>query len=397
MQGVKELTKLVGAWKKDINIWPSAANLEALSDVEGELAGIMLALGGTMDWAPGQKKPGKSQLPCNFPPETYLRAGKKSVRRNTKAAAKLEADAAAEALAMLVEHFADDEDIPELFQSINVDFGGLEEGMDPGVAYEATKSFEELCSHLGYDSHGCSPMFNAYRHTGAKRATPTSDPALFDAFRKLGQARAEANSFEAIAFHYHQVQGTHSIARQFFTDQPSPKNPMGVVIADAPGLGKTAMAIASIVFLISVGLRQDEGLSLPPLVGECSPLLSQQRSPSYSYTNPGARPYFGEGLSVPNLSSLIIAPGTLTAQWKQEFHVFVKAGVIAIFLYPTSKPARSKFFAEDSPFTTSVVPLRNRVIIATQSVSCLHAKLQYETDATADSFHRVPGSVPATQ
>jgi TATA-binding protein-associated factor len=283
---------------------------------------------------------------------------------------------------MLVDHFADDEEIPELFQAINVDFGGLEEGLDPGVAFEATKTYEELSSHLGYDSHGRSAMFNTHRHTGAKRPTPSSDPALFEAFRKLGSAHPEAESFEAIAFHYHQVQGVHSTVRQFFTDQPSPDNALGIVIADAPGLGKTAMAIAIIAFLISIGLRQDKGLKPPPIVGEC---------PCYRHLpladlpdSLGARPYLGGSRTIPDLATLIIAPGTLTAQWYQEFGVFAKPDVIAVFRFPTAKAARSKFFSEDGPFATSSVPLRNRVIIATQSVS------SYQLGIPPKTYTRIP-------
>jgi hypothetical protein len=60
IDGVKEVTRLVAGFKKDTKLFPSEKNLEALENFEGELAGIMVSLGGIIEKAiPGPKKQGE--------------------------------------------------------------------------------------------------------------------------------------------------------------------------------------------------------------------------------------------------------------------------------------------------------------------------------------------------
>lgn len=151
---------------------------------------------------------------------------------------------------------------------VDIPFGGLEDGLDPGVTVEANLTYGQICGNLGLDTSGRHQLLNDVLHTGLIRLNEWTDADIFEEFRKKGQKHPEARNFVELRLHFHQIQALHSVIRQFFTKKRDMSNGLGVVITDVPGLGKSLEALSVVTFLISVGMRQDAKMPLPPLIGE---------------------------------------------------------------------------------------------------------------------------------
>lgn len=242
-------------------------------------------------------------------------------------------------------------------------------------------AYAEISSNLALDEYGRHPLLNHYLHTGVQRATPTTHFKLFkeyEEYEAAGRSHEMAEYFKPLKLHGHQIQAMHSILRQFFSKAKDPSNPLGVLVADCPGLGKSLEAKATITFLISIGMRQEAKASLPPLIGAIYSL----RLPSAATdgTSSDTHPFLGALDKIPDLPTLIIAPGTLSDQWLNEGHAFVKPGHIHFFRYPNAKPARRKFFGPGGEFSKSSANPRNKIIIAPHSVRSFALKCIPETD-----------------
>lgn len=175
-----------------------------------------------------------------------------------------------EIISLLEDLFSSDTEVPELCGPPEIAFGVPDQdGRDPGVGPESTMSYGELCSNLGLDEFGRLPLFNEFQHSSKESPWSKSGEKLFKKYEELGDTHPHASEFSPSKLHYHQLAGMHSTLRQMLGTERTVLNPMGFLIADSPGLGKTRMSAAVALWLVTCGLKQDfEASVLPPLLGE---------------------------------------------------------------------------------------------------------------------------------
>lgn len=82
------------------------------------------------------------------------------------------------------------------------------------------------------------------------------------------------------------------------------------------------------------------------------------------------RPYLRGHEKIPNLPNLILAPGTLIAQWSDELRFLFSPEAVNILLYPTTREERKLFWAPEGTFAIASRAFLTRIIIlAPHSVS----------------------------
>ncbi|KAF8869930.1 SNF2 family N-terminal domain-containing protein [Infundibulicybe gibba] len=175
-------------------------------------------------------------------------------------------------------------------------------------------------------------QFNKYRDpTGATTAWDSPD-----VFAK-----------EPLKLHWHQLAGVQSVIRNTFTKEPNAEDKCsGILICDEVGLGKTALAIATIAFLNQSIYCAENGSAQPPVLGV------------YKYLNGGSiQPY----------PHLIIAPGTIRKQWLHELKTFFVYKSVDLLVYDSAKEGNSDFWSPTGPFCSSQQRLENRIILTTHS------------------------------
>ena len=116
---------------------------------------------------------------------------------------------------------------------------------------------DEVSVALGFQSRRPF-LFNSYRH--AKGFSAWANPDLFE----------DQNNpdLQPLLLHPHQLSGLHSVIRTSFSSSPVLKGSNGKLIADEVGLGKTAIAIATIAFLSHMSMLQLANKQLPPILCE---------------------------------------------------------------------------------------------------------------------------------
>ncbi|KAJ2911463.1 hypothetical protein MD484_g8951, partial [Candolleomyces efflorescens] len=355
---VASLVKMVANWRKDVVIWSSEENLLKLAHMELELADIRKALGGRADDDP-------------FNPPVVKKKATKIKPEAFKTLAKSED--VQEILALFEAHFAPDEQLPELCAPSSIPFAEPVEGADPGVEVEAGMSYDELCTNLMLGEGGLLRLFNDHRHVNRLTPWTTNGARAFEAFQSK---KENHHLFKPLSMHWHQVAGAHAIVRKFFTKQRSVTNVLGMLIADDVGLGKSFLAALFACFLIELGMRQKKEALLPPLINKF--------------------PFLGTVSKIPNRPTLIVAPGTLQRQWLHELQALLKLHSVDLFCYPSSKSARDRFWAEDSPYNRSKHEHRNRIIIASHSTLLQEYRLLWESNSKVPSKNsdRLPWDHP---
>ena len=140
-------------------------------------------------------------------------------------------------------------------------FGEPVEGADPGVEIESRLSPLDLAQNLGFVL-GRPLLFNSHRHDVG--LTPWDDPSGFQDWESLNTNP----SFTAINLRWHQLAGVHAVLRRLFSKEPI-HEPLGVLIADEVGLGKTLQCTAVVACLTEFVGRQNANppRCLPPLLG----------------------------------------------------------------------------------------------------------------------------------
>ncbi|KAJ2932839.1 hypothetical protein H1R20_g4266, partial [Candolleomyces eurysporus] len=353
---VTSLVKMVANWRKDVMLWNSEENLLKLAHMELELGDIRKALGGRVE----------EDL---FNPVVVRKRGTKFKPQAFKTLARSED--VQEILALFDAHFAPDEQLPELCATSSIPFAEPVDGADPGVEVEASMSYDELCANLQLDDHGRLLLFNQHRHVGRITSWSATGERVFQAFH-LRQENAKL--FKPIKMHWHQLAGAHAIACRFFTKERSVTNILGMLIADDVGLGKSFLALLFAGFLIELGVKQKKKLPLPPLINTF--------------------PYLGTVKKIPNRPTLILAPGTLQRQWLGELQVLFKLHAVDIFCYPSSKAARDRFWADDSPYNKSQHERCNRIIVASHSTLLQEYRLLWEPNSRVPVSERLPFEHP---
>ncbi|KAH6905671.1 P-loop containing nucleoside triphosphate hydrolase protein [Coprinopsis sp. MPI-PUGE-AT-0042] len=238
--------------------------------------------------------------------------------------------------------------------------GGLEvddSSRDLGVTFESTKAYSELAKVLGLDEDGRLLIFNKVRHSGGLTPwTKTGNRAFKEYANEDGPSQ-----FKPLRLHWHQLSGMSAALRKLFREQ-AVKDPIpGVLIADQVGLGKTFLAIAILGLLIQLGTSKSLSHKnlIPPIIQ--------------------ALPFLGPSSDIPDMPSLIIVPGTLNRQWLGELYTLFVLFSVDIFIYPSSKAARLKFFGKDSAWARSEQRMRNRIIVVTHSTLLQEFSMLWET------------------
>jgi SNF2 family DNA or RNA helicase len=139
-----------------------------------------------------------------------------------------------------------------------------------------------------------------------------------------------------------------------------------MLICDEVGLGKTALAISIIAFLNQIVLIQQGGQALPSIIGYYSYVDNYYHISDDLPTD--ERPYLQGSTQVPSLPHLIVAPGTLRAQWIHEVKTLFRLKSVDILLYDSPKSGNSDFWSPTGPFHSSNQDPTNIIILTTHSV-----------------------------
>lgn len=135
------------------------------------------------------------------------------------------------------------------------------DGEDLGVEGEAQMSLHSLNKALDF-LNGLPFIFNKHRHIHGLNAWDDADH--FDTSSTVYNEK----NLVPNALHWHQLSGIHAVLRKLFTETSSPDNPLGILLADEVGLGKTALAISIIAFFSHVHWLIKKTKALPPIISE---------------------------------------------------------------------------------------------------------------------------------
>jgi hypothetical protein len=138
---------------------------------------------------------------------------------------------------------------------------------DLGVEVASKMNAYQLSLFLGFD--GAIPFqFNKYRHK--------SGLLLWDKPDEF--AKEDSADLLEVQLHWHQLCAVYAIVCKTFTIEPTEKAVPGILIADEVGLGKTAVAIATIAFLNhSRWMGISKNASFPPVIRRHSLFFSFSR------------------------------------------------------------------------------------------------------------------------
>ncbi|EAU80360.1 hypothetical protein CC1G_12776 [Coprinopsis cinerea okayama7 len=238
-----------------------------------------------------------------------------------------------------------------------VRFGEPVDGADPGVEVESGMSGSQLFHNLDFDG-GTPFLFNKQRHRDGLSPWETD-------FDKLKIDNPSA--LEPLKLHWHQGAGVHSVIRHIFHKDPSPAHPSGILLADDVGIGKTIQSAATIAFLANLALRQERGLTLPPIIRDF--------------------PHLKDFATLPALPHLILVPPTLLGQWEHELKCYFRPKSVEILVYGRNASESGSFWSAGGPFQSSKHHPAHKIILASQTTVQREFRSLY-------SGNRPPKSLP---
>ncbi|KAG2136436.1 hypothetical protein DEU56DRAFT_756342 [Suillus clintonianus] len=210
---------------------------------------------------------------------------------------------------------------------------------------------------------------------------PDGRPPLFAEFRSISRKCAwddgAADEFVKdnpdmlpLSLLWHQRVGIASIIEKMWLDHEEPDGVPGMLIADEVGVGKTALVMGTIAFMMDTYWREQYELK----EGQSAGQSAGQRPPEVPPPAPiiSTRPYFAGQKSMPNLPHIIIVPNSLLGQWGSELRTFFAPKTIEIYVYPTAEKDFAGFWT--GPWAKSAMPLINRIILVTHSVFTTQGK-----------------------
>lgn len=121
---------------------------------------------------------------------------------------------------------SDPTQLEDQLDRINSKFGGLLDGADPGVEFEAAMNPSLLATAL--DFVNVPLLFNTHRHQGGM--TLWEDPIAFQ--------NVSNEDFTMSQLRWHQLAGVHGVLRRVSSSKPTCER-SGTLIVDEVGLGKT--------------------------------------------------------------------------------------------------------------------------------------------------------------
>jgi SNF2 family DNA or RNA helicase len=79
--------------------------------------------------------------------------------------------------------------------------------------------------------------------------------------------------------------------------------------------------------------------------------------------------YVGTHKDIPDLPSIIVVPGNLIAQWRDEIHTFFLPKSLDVLIYPNTLRGREEFWSNSGPWKMSTHDMRRRVVLVAHQVS----------------------------
>ncbi|KAH0583325.1 hypothetical protein H2248_011193 [Termitomyces sp. 'cryptogamus'] len=229
----------------------------------------------------------------------------------------------------------DDEPVPEAAPSQHKLNQGLLDGDDFGVEFEMLMPPETLARNLGF-IRGIPPAFHDKRHRLGINSWDDRE-----AFRAQIQLLP-------LKLHWHQLAGVHAAVQKLWSHRGDDGDrPIGVLIADEVGLGKTTQAIALLAFFNLAISAQLTNKPMPPILEE--------------------RRYLGDSDNIAPYPFLIVCPGTLVQQWVNEIKTLLRPFSFDIYVYDGLMSGKD-FWAREGPFYKSNHAPYHRIIVASHSI-----------------------------
>jgi SNF2 family DNA or RNA helicase len=353
--------RAVARWKNICDIYATKDNASKAEDMLSELNRLMGEVGAKVPAC----KPGSGKSTFHLSTlYTNLNLVSELIKANNDALKDLATEEELlELIRIYQEYFvpADEDDEAPALSEIPKDLITMKDAGDGdlGMEVEAHLTPDALATRLGFLKWRLPHQFNPHRHLSGITAWDSS--SLF----VVGDAPLSPSLMQ-MALHWHQLAGVHSVIRSSFTKDPSPDNCTGMLICDEVGLGKTALAISIIAFLNQIVLLQQKGQALPSIIGNYLYVDNYYHNSDDLPTD--ERPFLQGSTQVPSFPHLIVAPGTLRAQWIHEVKVLFRPKSVDILLYDSPKSGNSDFWNSSGPFHSSKQTPANIIIVTTHSV-----------------------------
>ena len=121
----------------------------------------------------------------------------------------------------------------------------------------------DLKASLGIDKDHGLFMLLRERHSGGQTAWDCPDAWDSETGRIIDRSKAEPQDLRWV-----QWVGVHALASQFLASEPA-QQPVGALLADEVGVGKTAQMFGLIAYFNYIAELKQSGKELPPLLSEC--------------------------------------------------------------------------------------------------------------------------------
>ncbi|KAG2122464.1 P-loop containing nucleoside triphosphate hydrolase protein [Suillus bovinus] len=210
---------------------------------------------------------------------------------------------------------------------------------------------------------------------------PGGKPALFAELRsKTGLCAWDADAastfvrenedMEPLFLLWHQRVGVAAIVDKIWGSALNEGNTPGILIADEVGVGKTALTMGTIAFVIDAYWVQEVAAGRGKPAGATASINLTNLRPAPILAE---RPYFAGRDAIPNLPHVIIVPNSLINQWYSELRTFFAPGAVEIYRYPSAESEFGDFW--NGPWATSATPLIHRIILVTHSIMATLGKV----------------------
>ncbi|KAG2340580.1 hypothetical protein BDR05DRAFT_1002399 [Suillus weaverae] len=209
---------------------------------------------------------------------------------------------------------------------------------------------------------------------------PDGRPALFAEFRSISRKCSwdkgvshlfvkENNDMLPLALLWHQHVGVASLVEKIWQPVECPHGMPGTLIADEVGVGKTALVMGTIAFIIDT--YWVDQIALGPKGRAESLPAGLDRAKVHKAPILDQCPFFVGQKSIPDLPHIIIVPNSLLAQWTTELRTFFAPQTIEIYHFPSAAKDFGAFWT--GAWAKSKMPFINRIILVTHLVGHLFA------------------------
>ncbi|KAG2361110.1 P-loop containing nucleoside triphosphate hydrolase protein [Suillus spraguei] len=180
----------------------------------------------------------------------------------------------------------------------------------------------------------------------------------------------ENDDMEPLSLLWHQRVGVAAIVDKIWSATKSDDEVPGILIADEVGVGKTALTMGLIAFVIDAFWVQEvaAGRGRPDGVMSTINMMNVRPAPILA-----EHPFFAGLDAIPNLPHVIIVPNSLNSQWFSELRTFFAPKALEVYNYPTAENEFGDFF--NSAWAKSSTPLIHCIILVNHSVMLTSGKV----------------------